>query len=121
MKNKISVTVACIVFSFGCGNKIKINEDTVYSRHLQKQMELVVISTPVPADKSDFNLFILNDGQDLEKHRVKMIVDNLWKKKLIKPLSVVGIKSTDRKDVYGVAGMPDYQNNGKSAESIPIL
>ncbi len=116
MKNNSLVIFACIAFCFGCGNKIKQNEDKVYSRHLQKQMELVIISTPVPSDKSDFNLLILNDGQDFEKLRVKTIVDSLWKKKLIKPLLVVGIKTTQRNDVYGVVGIPDYQNNGHSAE-----
>ena len=116
MKNISLVILACLVFCFGCGSKIKVNEDKVYSRHLQKQMDLVIISTPVPSDKSDFNLLILNDGQDLEKLRVKTIMDSLWKKKLIKPLLVVGIKTTNRNDVYGVAGMPDYRNNGKSAE-----
>ncbi len=116
MKNRFLVTLACIAFCFGCGNKIKQNEDKVYSRHLQKQMELVIISTPVPSDKSDFNLLILNDGQDLEKLGVKTVVDSLWKKKLIKPLLIVGIKTKDGNDVYGVAGKPDYQNKGKSAE-----
>ena len=116
MKNRSLVIFACIAFSFGCGNKIKQNEDKVYSRHLQKQMELVIISTPVPSDKSDFNLLILNDGQDFEKLGVKPVVDSLWKKNLIKPLLVIGIKTTNPNDVYGVAGMPDYQNNGKSAE-----
>ena len=116
MKNISLVILACIAFCFGCGNKIKQNEDKVYSRHLQKQMELVIISTPVPSDKSDFNLLILNDGQDLENLRVQSIMDSLWKKKLIKPLLVVGIKTNDRNDLYGVAGMPDYETNGKSAE-----
>lgn len=116
MKYLILITLACIVFGFGCGNKIKLNEDKIYSRHLQKQMELVIISTPVPSDKSDFNLLILNDGQDLEKLRVKSIVDSLWKKKSIKPLLVVGIKTTDRKEMYGVTGMQDYLNQGKSTE-----
>lgn len=116
MKNKFLVILTCLAFCFGCGSKIKQNEDKVYSRHLQKQMELVIISTPAPSDKSDFNLLILNDGQDLENLRVKQIVDSLWKKKSIKPLLVVGIKTNDRQGMYGVAGMPDYQNNGKSAE-----
>lgn len=116
MKNVIPITLACIVFCLGCGNKIKINEDKVYSRHLQKQVELVIISTPVPSDKSDCNLLILNDGQDLEKLRVKWIVDSLWKKKLIKPLLVVGIKTTGRNEIYGVTGIQNYQNQGKSTE-----
>lgn len=116
MKNNTLVILACIALCFGCGSKIKENKDKVYSRHLQKHMELIIISTPVPGDKSDFNLLILNDGQDMEKLRVKEILDSLWKKKSINPLLVVGVKATDRNELYGVAGLPDYQGKGKSAE-----
>ena len=113
---RILVTLVYIVFCIGCGGKINVNEDNVYSRHLQKQVNLVILSTPVPSEKSDFNLLILNDGQDLEKLELQSILDSLWKKKAIKPLLVVGIEITDRKDLYGVAGMPDYEKNGQAAE-----
>ncbi len=116
MKKCIFVTLACTVFCFGCGSKLKENSDKVYSRHLQKHLELVIISTPAPEDKSDFNLLILNDGQDMQKLRVKETLDSLWKKKLIKPLLLVGVKTTERDDIYGVAGMQDYKGKGKSAE-----
>ncbi|MEO6681449.1 MAG: alpha/beta hydrolase-fold protein [Ginsengibacter sp.] len=113
---KIFVSLASIVFCFGCGNKINSKEDKVYSRHLQKQMELVIVSTPVPNEKSDFNLLILNDGQDFQSLRVQETLDSLWKVKSIKPLVIVGVKATNRDDIYGVAGMSDYEGKGKSAE-----
>ncbi len=105
-----------IAFLISCHSKIKERKDEVYSRHLQKHISLTVISTPVPNNKSDFNLLLLNDGQDINKLRVKEIVDSLYKKKVINPLIVVGIDAFDRMQEYGVAGKPDYQGNGASAE-----
>jgi enterochelin esterase-like enzyme len=98
-----------------CGPKTKENKDEIYSRHLQKHIKLTIISTPVPNDKGDFNLLLLNDGQDVEQLRVKKVVDSLYKKKLIQPLVVVAIDAVDRMQEYGVSGFPDYQENGASA------
>lgn len=105
-----------VILLAACSSKIKENKDEVYSRHLQKHISLTIISTPVPKDKGDFNLLLLNDGQDMGQLRVKNIVDSLYNKKLILPLVVVGINAFDRMQEYGVAGYPDYQNNGASAE-----
>ncbi|HEY8657784.1 MAG TPA: alpha/beta hydrolase-fold protein [Hanamia sp.] len=105
-----------VILLAACSSKIKENKDEVYSRHLQKHISLTIISTPVPKDKGDFNLLLLNDGQDMGQLRVKNIVDSLYNKKLILPLVVVGINAFDRMQEYGVAGYPDYQKNGASAE-----
>ena len=56
-----------IILLTACGSKIKETKDSVYSRHLQKHIELTIISTPVPEEKNSFNLLLLNDGQDIEK------------------------------------------------------
>jgi enterochelin esterase-like enzyme len=99
-----------------CHHQIKENKDSIYSRHLQKHIDLEILSTPVPKDKSSFNLLLLNDGQDIGQLRVKQIVDSLYKKKLLQPLVVVAINAFDRMQEYGVSGYPDYNNNGVSAE-----
>lgn len=99
-----------------CGPKIKETKDSVYSRHLQKHIDLTIISTPVPEEKNSFNLLLLNDGQDIEKLRVKKMIDSLYKKNLLQPLLVVAITAPERMDDYGVAGYPDYKNRGASAE-----
>jgi enterochelin esterase-like enzyme len=112
--NKINSYLLVFIISFAaCQSKTKERNDEVYSRHLQKHISLTVISTPVPKNKSDFNLLLLNDGQDIGKLRVKKIVDSLYSKKLIQPLIVVGINAFDRKEEYGVSGKPGY---GASAE-----
>lgn len=108
--------VTGLLFLAGCHSKVKERNDKIYSRHLQKYISLTVISTPPPKNKGDFNLLLLNDGQDVEKLRVKQIVDSLNRKDLIQPLLVVAIHAFDRTQEYGVAGNPDYRGNGAAAE-----
>ncbi len=115
MIRKTTILFLSILFVTACKNKIKETEDSVYSRHLQKHVKLTIINTPVPDDKNSFNLLLLNDGQDLQQLRIKEIVDSLYKKKMIKPLVVVGIHANDRMQEYGVADYTDYKNNGKDA------
>ena len=105
-----------LVASIGCKSKIKEAEDSVYSRHLQRHVKLTIINTPVPDEKNSFNLLLLNDGQDLEKLRVKEIIDSLYKKKLIQPLVVVAIHTNERMKELGIADYPDYKNNGSDAK-----
>lgn len=110
------LSISCIILLSACGAKTKQTTDSIYSRHLQKHIDLTIISTPIPDDKKTFNLLLLNDGQDIGKLRVKNIVDSLYKKKMILPLVVVAINAFDREKEYGVAGYADYNNNGASAD-----
>lgn len=94
---------------------VKQKDDELYSRHLQRKVKLTVIYTPIPNDKSQLNLLILNDGQDIEKFRVKEITDSLYKKKLIAPLVIVAVDAGDRMQEYGVADKPDFDGRGSRA------
>jgi enterochelin esterase-like enzyme len=114
--SKLLLLPASIFLLAACGSKIKQTQDTIYSRHLQKHIDLTIISTPAPKEKNAFNLLLLNDGQDIEKLHVKKIVDSLYKKNLLQPLLIVAINAFDRTREYGVTGYPDYQGNGSSAE-----
>ncbi len=105
-----------LLSSTACKHGVKQQEDQVYSRHLQRQVSLTIINTPIPDDKQTLNLLLLNDGQDMEKFRIKQIVDSLFKNKLIEPLLIVGIHAGDRMREYGVAGIPDFQNRGDRAD-----
>ena len=111
----ITMLAAAFVLA-SCSKKIKQQEDELYSRHLQQHIQLTIISTPMPDDKSEMNLLLLNDGQDIEQLKIKETISDLYKKKLIEPLIVVAIKATNRDDIYGVAGYPDYQNRGSKAD-----
>ncbi len=112
----IVLSLLAAVLSTGCKKKIKQQDDEVYSRHLQRQVKLTIINTPMPDDKSTMNLLLLNDGQDLEKLGVKKIVDSLYSKKLIEPLLVVAIHAGNREKEYGVSGEPDFMNRGDKAD-----
>ncbi len=114
---KILIALLTLVFmSSACKKKIKVQQDELYSRHLQAHVKLTIISTPAPDEKDDMNLLLLNDGQDVEQFRTAAILDSLWNKKLIGPLLVVAIDAGKREDWYGVAGYPDYENRGGKAD-----
>ena len=103
-------------FAFGIKSSTIEQDGELYSRHLQRNVKLTIISTPITNAKNQFNLLLLNDGQDMERFRVKQIVDSLYSKKLIRPLLVVGIHAGQRMKEYGVGGYPDYQGNGNLAD-----
>jgi enterochelin esterase-like enzyme len=110
------IVLLALTFTFAsCKKKIKQQEDEIYSRHLQEHIKLTIISTPMPDDKGNMNLLLLNDGQDVDKLRIRYIVDSLYKKNLIQPLMVVAIHATKRDEEYGVAGYPDFKNRGSKA------
>jgi enterochelin esterase-like enzyme len=116
MKNVYHAFFLFILIAYSsCKNSVKVSEDSVYSRHLQKHIKLTIITTPLPREKNTLNLLLLNDGQDISGLRVKETVDSLYKKNLIKPLVVVAIHTDDRIQEYGVAGFPGYKNNGSGA------
>jgi enterochelin esterase-like enzyme len=100
----------------GCKSKIKQQDDELHSRHLQRSVKLTIISTPMPDDKNELNLLLLNDGQDMAQFRIREITDSLYKKGLIRPLVIVGIHAGERMKEYGVAGLPDFMNRGDKAE-----
>ena len=116
MKHFMVPLLIFAVCTSACKSKVKERTDDIYSRHLQQHIKLNIISTPPPDRKSDMNLLLLNDGQDMDKLRVKSIMDSLYKKGLLQPLLVVGIEPVDRMQEYGVAGYPDYKNNGGRAD-----
>lgn len=99
-----------------CTGKSGRTEDSIYSRHLQKHLELIILHTPVPQQKNQYNLLILNDGQDIDQLKVEQIMDSLYRINAIKPLLVVAIRNGNRLQEYGVAGFPDYQHNGANAK-----
>lgn len=105
-----------LIVGTSCTKKIKQREDEIYSRHLQEHVKLTIISTAIPETKNEMNLLILNDGQDADKLRIKIIVDSLYRKKLIAPLLVVAVHAGKREEWYGVAGKPDFENRGKKAD-----
>jgi len=83
-----AMALCCLLFS--CKG-IKQQEDQLYSRHLQRQVKLSIIHTPVSGDKSALQLIVFNDGQEFERLHIKDIVDSLYKKKSLAPVVIVGV------------------------------
>ena len=110
------VLLTLLIVGTSCTKKIKQREDEIYSSHLQEHVKLTIISTAIPETKNEMNLLILNDGQDADKFRIKIIVDSLYRKKLIAPLLIVAVHAGKREEWYGVAGKPDFENRGKKAD-----
>jgi len=104
-----------LLSAVGCKSKIKQQDDEIYSRHLQRQVKLTIITTPLPDDKTEMNLLILNDGQEMGQFKIREIVDSLYRKNLIKPLLIVGVHAGDRMKEFGVADYPDYLKRGDKA------
>lgn len=116
MKNYVFILFIASLIS--CKNKTtNIQEDQLYSRHLQRTVKLTIINTPIPSSKSELNLLILNDGQDVESMRIKQITDSLFKLEMIKPLVIVAVHAGDRMQEYGVSGKPDYEKRGSKADN----
>ena len=104
-----------LILLFAC-KRVKQTDDDLYSRHLQHNVKLHILHTPPPSDRSQYNLLIINDGQDLEKLRVKESMDSLYKAGKILPLVIIGVEAGDRMKEYGVTDKPDYLGRGARAE-----
>lgn len=96
--------------------KVKEQKDQLYSRHLQRQVKLTVINTPVPDDKSKLSLIIFNDGQLLDDIGMKEILADLYADKKISPVVVVGVHAENRLQEYGIAANVKPGGQGSKAD-----
>ena len=81
-----------IFFSIcACKSTVKQQNDKIYSRHLQRYVDLTIITTAIPNKKEEMNLLLFNDSKWLDKTRAKEIIDSLHKKKKIQSLLVVAV------------------------------
>ncbi|MFT3747688.1 MAG: alpha/beta hydrolase-fold protein [Agriterribacter sp.] len=103
--------VALSLFVFCSCRKVKEQTDQLYSRHLQRQVKLTIINTPIPADKSKTNLIIFNDGQLLDDIGMKEIVADLYSGKKINPVVIVGVYADNRLQEYGIS---DHAKSGRA-------
>ena len=104
---KIYYCLVIFVLFFACKSAVKQQQDSIYSRHLQRHVTLTVITTPMPDNKEEMNLLLLNNGQDINALDAKEIIDSLYKKKLIQPLTLVGIEG--KEGDYGLSGTDTKQ------------
>lgn len=116
MSIRIILSLWLLPLLVACGSaKTGKQEDELYSRHLQRKVKLTILNSPLPSDKTELNLLIVNDGQDLTALRCETVLDSLTKTGKLKPLLIVGIEAGDRMQEFGVSGQPDFQQRGKKA------
>lgn len=75
-----------------CKSPVKEQNDKIYSRHLQRHIELTVVTTPMPDKKEEMNLLLFNNKDFYDEVRAKKIIDSLYRKKMIQPLTMVAYK-----------------------------
>ncbi|MCP9749504.1 alpha/beta hydrolase-fold protein [Ferruginibacter sp. HRS2-29] len=97
------------LFSFSaCKSTIKELDDQVYSRHLQRQVPLKIVATPMPDKKEEMNLLLMNSVELLDAVDAKRMLDSVYKSGSIRPLLIVAFEG--KKEDYG---FPDTGNQAK--------
>ncbi|MBS1488038.1 MAG: hypothetical protein JST43_10675 [Bacteroidetes bacterium] len=73
----------------------------------------------MPAEKKGqvYPLLLLNDGQDLEKLKVKETIEQLTAEGIIHKIIVAAVTAGDRMQEYGVAARRDYLKRGSRARA----
>lgn len=91
---------------------------TIESKFLKREISIdFYLAADVDLNASPA-LLLINDGQDMEKLGLELILENLYNSKSIKPLFCVGIHAgVDRKLEYGTAARADYKGRGSRAKN----
>ncbi len=89
---------------------------SVYSAHLNKQLQ-TDIYTPEGLNAHDkAHLLLINDGQNMDEVNITGILGKLFASGRLKPLIVAAIHTdADRKKDYGIAYIPSYAGLGNKA------
>lgn len=100
---RISVYLLVFCLMVACKSTVKKQNDKVYSRHLQRFIDLTIIATKMPDKKEEMNLLLLINNDLIDENDAKDIIDSLYKNKKIQPLILVAFKGT--KGDYGLEEM----------------
>jgi len=109
--------ISILIFSTSCKKGSQQQADKLYSRHLQRQVNLKIFNTKITGDRDQLNLLLLNDGADIEKLHGFETIDSLYKAGAIGSTLVVAIDVADRMQEYGVSGKPDFAKRGSKADN----
>jgi len=87
------------------------------SKYLKRKVRFDVFLPPGYNRQPEqaYPLLIFNDGQDMEGVSLKKNLQQLYRKKKIRPIIAVGIHAGDRMQEYGAARYEDYKKRGKKA------
>lgn len=88
----------------------------IKSKLLQRIVEVDMYVPSQRLDNLNMNLLLVNDGQDLAAMNLEYTLSDLYEKRKIEPVVVIGIKAgQDRTQEYGVANRPDFKGRGLKA------
>lgn len=89
----------------------------IFSKLLTREVDVNLL---LPSQKKEgiaYPLLLLNDGQDLEKLKVKETLEQLTAEKIIDPIIVAAVVAGNRMQEYGVAAKRDYLKRGSQAKA----
>jgi enterochelin esterase-like enzyme len=96
---------------------VTVRHDSLFSQRLQRAVELTILLPPGYGQEARrFPVLYLNDGQDIPRLHLQMLLDSLFKRKAVPPFVVVGSHANqERLQEYGTARQPDYKGRGAKA------
>jgi enterochelin esterase-like enzyme len=95
---------------------MKVLRQSIVSKYLKRSVLFDIYTPGTLINTKDVNLLLINDGQDLSKMNFIQTVSDLSDVRGMNQLVSVGIHAgIERKQEYGVAGIPDYQQRGSKA------
>ncbi len=87
------------------------------SGHLEDLRTCYVMLPPsYKSSEQSYPVLYINDGQDIERLKLRETLDRLYQNQLIEEVIVVAIPAVRRLQEYGTAGIPDYAHRGGLAE-----
>ncbi|MGH2642699.1 MAG: alpha/beta hydrolase [Chitinophagaceae bacterium] len=90
----------------------------IVSKYLKRKVLFDVYHSHGKKPVKPSMLVLFNDGQDLIHCGLSSLLAELEAAKIIKPMIVVGIHAgRERKQEYGIAGIPDYKGRGLKADT----
>lgn len=99
-------------------NIISVERAEIFSENLERTVLIDIYLPAADPVSTDFELLLINDGQDLPSMRFDGMLENLYTSQQLRPLICVGIHCNENRiDEYGVSGLPDCKGRGAKAKA----
>lgn len=103
-------------------NSIEHHNITLTSRHLGREVQLDCWFPPLQGTAEEYNLLLINDGQNLEAAGFAAVFEAATASDQIRPLFCVGIYAGEKRLLeYGCSSATDYLNRGSEAKSYSVF
>jgi enterochelin esterase-like enzyme len=90
----------------------------VFSKLLSREVNInLLLPSGWATESKTYPLLLLNDGQDMDKLKIKETLEKLYAQSLIGEIIVAGVVAGDRMQEYGVAAKRDYLKRGSKAKA----